>query len=199
MIPHWFEVYADKWFRHHLADMAGKPNLQALQLGAFSGDATIWLLENVLTGEGAYLDDVDTWEGTDEPQNLNLDWSEVRHLYDVRTKRYTGQGLQPLTVHHMTTHEFLTGSWTDRYDFIYIDADHHAPAVLSDAVLSWPLLKEGGLLAFDDYLWIEPGMTPNETPRPAIDAFMSIYSDEFDRLPDPPWAPGPSQVWLRRR
>jgi hypothetical protein len=33
------------------------------------------------------------------------------------------------------------------------DGSHRARDVLEDAVLSWPLLKVGGIMLFDDYLW----------------------------------------------
>jgi len=57
------------------------------------------------------------------------------------------------------------------FDFIYIDGDHHASAVLEDAVLCFPLLKDGGLLIFDDYLW---GGMPYDWQRPriAVDGFL---------------------------
>jgi len=41
----------------------------------------------------------------------------------------------------------------DHFDYISIDGSHEAADVLSDAVLSWPLLKTGGLICFDDYEW----------------------------------------------
>ena len=39
------------------------------------------------------------------------------------------------------------------YDFIYIDGDHTNEGVFIDSVLSFPLLKNGGIIIFDDYLW----------------------------------------------
>ena len=37
-------------------------------------------------------------------------------------------------------------------DLIYIDGSHLAKDVLSDAILSWKLLKPSGVMIFDDYL-----------------------------------------------
>jgi predicted O-methyltransferase YrrM len=37
------------------------------------------------------------------------------------------------------------------FDFIYIDGSHAACDVMSDAVLAWKLLKENGIMIFDDY------------------------------------------------
>ncbi len=59
-----------------------------------------------------------------------------------------------------------------RYDFVSIDGSHDAADVLSDAVLSWPLVKPGGLVCFDDYeWWIDAA--PERSPKLAIDAFLA--------------------------
>jgi predicted O-methyltransferase YrrM len=41
----------------------------------------------------------------------------------------------------------------------------------TDAVLSWPLLKVGGLMIFDDYLW-NTDKPAGERPQMAIDQFL---------------------------
>ena len=38
-------------------------------------------------------------------------------------------------------------------DFIFIDGCHESREVLEDAILSWELLKVGGIMNFDDALW----------------------------------------------
>jgi hypothetical protein len=45
-------------------------------------------------------------------------------------------------------------------------------------VLSWPLLKQGGLMTFDDYEWQQD---PNvlRRPKPAIDAFLTVYKTRY--------------------
>jgi predicted O-methyltransferase YrrM len=66
-----------------------------------------------------------------------------------------------------------------QFDFISIDASHQAPDVLGDAVLAFQLLRVGGVMAFDDYLWSPtPQGTENPIllPKMAIDAFTTAYS-----------------------
>ena len=63
------------------------------------------------------------------------------------------------------------------FRFVYVDGSHQAPDVLCDAVLGFKLLKIGGVLAFDDYLWAETSETtkdPLRCPKPAIDAFVNV-------------------------
>ncbi|MBX9679090.1 MAG: class I SAM-dependent methyltransferase [Gemmataceae bacterium] len=67
----------------------------------------------------------------------------------------------------------------EQFDFIHVDGSHAAPDVLSDAVLSWPLLKAGGLLAFDDYEW-SMFADPRKCPKLAIDAFLTIQHGAYD-------------------
>lgn len=67
------------------------------------------------------------------------------------------------------------------YDFIYIDASHKAKDVLDDAVFSWRLLKNNGLLFFDDYRYTE-GETDSDRPKMAIDAFLSVRPGDVDIL-----------------
>src|SRR5688572_21534167 len=40
---------------------------------------------------------------------------------------------------------------TRKFDVIYIDGDHHREAVALDSFLSWPMLRLGGFLIWDDY------------------------------------------------
>jgi hypothetical protein len=61
----------------------------------------------------------------------------------------------------------------ESYDVIYIDGSHDMTDVLEDAVLSSRLLKDGGLLIFDDYR-LDVGM------KRAIDTFFTFFRDDFE-------------------
>jgi len=72
----------------------------------------------------------------------------------------------------------LAGGARATIDLVYIDGSHQAPDVLSDAVLGFQLLKVGGLMIFDDYLWHIESPTakdPLNMPKPGIDAFMNVF------------------------
>ncbi len=64
---------------------------------------------------------------------------------------------------------------------IYIDGSHVAKDVMADALLSWHLLKPEGFLIFDDYAW-DHYPDPTLTPRLAIDAFLSMFSQDIQVL-----------------
>ena len=63
-----------------------------------------------------------------------------------------------------------------QYDLIFIDGNHTTKYVMEDSVLSWGLLKVGGIMVFDDYKW---RLHDRETLRPklAIDSFCKVYGD----------------------
>ena len=65
-----------------------------------------------------------------------------------------------------------------QYDFIYLDGDHSSDAVMSDACMSWGLLKPGGIMLFDDYFWDH--VTDHlDRPKIGIDAFINAFIKRF--------------------
>ena len=173
--PNWFaSTEARENFRKFLAPYKGQPDLQFLQLGAYTGDATVWLMDNILTNETSHLTDVDTWEGSDEYAHEEMNFSDVEKEYDKKTKDYKN-----LTKFKGTTIEWLKAAPLDYYDFIYIDADHTATGVLLDAELSFLSVKPGGIIAFDDYLWTE-GKGAHLEPKMGINVFMGRHTKELE-------------------
>ena len=186
--PNWFDAYARPNFEKYLIPLAGVDNLHFLQLGVYTGDATMWLVENVLTGKDVRLSDVDTWEGSDEDAHEFINFSRVLDYYAHRTDH-----LSLVNSFIMTTTDYLCNSRLRErsYDFIYVDADHTTVGVLLDAELSWPLLKSGGLLAFDDYQWGQH-LPVFKTPKLGIDLFLERHLGEYELLEQG------LQVWLRK-
>lgn len=187
--PNWFASNpSQENFIRILEPFKNKPNLSFLQLGAFTGDASVWLMDNILTDSSSILTDVDTWEGSDEEAHDKINFEEVFKLYKSRMRKYNN------AYHHKTTtHKFLRFHPEDyKYDFIYIDADHTAVGTMLDAELSWDLLKTNGLLAFDDYEW-RSGRGDEFDPAPGINTFLNRHKGEFDII-HKGW-----QVWVVKR
>ena len=187
--PNWFAATAQANFETYLAEFKDKPNLKFLQLGVFTGDATVWLCNNILTDKSSKLIDVDTWEGSDEESHAEMDFSDVYQVYQEKVKDL------PVVSVVSDTHKYLIrqlDNFIGAFDFIYIDADHTTVGVLLDAELSWPLLKSGGVMAFDDYTWGRD-LPPSKTPRPGILLFVEKHKQELDTLVIN------SQYWIKKK
>ena len=195
--PNWFKQTAQHNFEHFLTPLAGVYNLKFLQLGTYTGDASVWLCENVLFGESSYLIDVDTWRGSDEIAHETINFESVYNHYLYRTSDYEDEG--KVVIQRMTTTQYLLSQYnTDEplgeyFDFIYIDADHTTVGALLDAELSWPLLKSGGIMSFDDYTWNHESGDPRLAPTVGIDLFIHRHQLELEVLVKN------TQVWIRKK
>lgn len=186
MYPNWFEITAIENFKNNLLPFADRKNLNFLQIGAYTGDASKWLLENVLTHESSRLTDVDTWLGSDEDVHNKMDWSDVERVYDEKIEQYKDK----ITKVKSDSLTFLRNEHPFTYDFIYIDGDHTALGVFSDAVGSFPLLKSYGVLAFDDYTW-QSGKSPEHEPRKGIHQFLKLAEGSYNLITNN------SQIWIQ--
>ena len=174
----WFANDAQKnFYTHLLRKFVGQP-IRCLQIGAYTGDASVWLYENLLTHPDSVLIDVDTWEGSDEPSHHQMNWSTVELLYNEKTK--DGQDNRKIVKYKGTSDHFFKNN-REMYDFIYIDGDHTAYGVLKDAVAAYECLNVGGIIAFDDYQW-SAGLGPLKEPKVAIDSFSNVYRDRLESV-----------------
>ena len=165
--------------------------MKFLQLGVFTGDASVWLCTNVLTGKGSYLTDVDTWEGAaNEPVQEQMDFDDVYATYSSKVKDL------PVTPVTMRSDEYLLrvrSVFLESYDFIYVDAHHTSASAFLDSELSWPLLKPQGILAIDDYEWLHPDGVDIHAPKIGIHMFLDRHEGEYEELIRN------QQLWIRKK
>jgi hypothetical protein len=118
---------------------------KVLQVGVFTGDATDWLLKN---RNVEFIHDVDIWQDVEGVHREGHN-AEVEEYYD---SRFAGES--KVVKFKMTSDEFfVTEGTTHTYNFIYIDGDHSASQATIDGLNAFRVLDEGGILAFDDFLW----------------------------------------------
>ncbi len=173
--PNWFLTDGVQNFVEHLLkDYKDKP-VNFLQVGAYLGDASVWLCDNVLTHPDAKIIDIDTWEGSDEPLHKQWDWVDVEKEYDKRTEKQRSIG--KIIKYKATSDHFFKHN-TEKFDFIYVDGDHTSYGVIKDAINAYEYLNINGIMAFDDYEW-SAGLGPQNEPKMAIDSFANIYRDRM--------------------
>jgi hypothetical protein len=136
-----------------------------LELGSWEGQSVVlagWLFPN------AHLTAVDWFSNPQVVRNFEHNTAPFK---------------ERLTPIKGTSHEVLMelSRAGRQFDVIFIDADHQFDAVLLDTLLSWPMVRVGGCLIWDDYLWTHPDLTPL-FPKPALDAWCRTRADYFEVL-----------------
>ncbi|MCH9843882.1 MAG: class I SAM-dependent methyltransferase [Alphaproteobacteria bacterium] len=167
-----------------------------LEVGSFKGRSAasaVYIITQ--TNKEGEMHCIDTWKGGSEHQadgTAPADMNAVHKEFDermqtalelaekgnVKIEFFKHQGYSDEKLVHL-----LANGYKNYFDFIFIDGSHQADDVLCDAVLAYKLLRVGGILGFDDYLWSEPLKTGKDIarcPKMAIDAFTNIYWRKID-------------------
>jgi hypothetical protein len=195
--------FTNDWFDPHVSTWNKiipqyKPQ-KILEVGSYEGRSICHIID-LLGGEMPLeIFCVDTWQGGRE--HSSVDMSAVERRFDLNVTEAIGKSAFPVDVKKLKGDSCLALATlvaegrSKYFDLVYIDGSHEAADVLSDAVLAFRLLREGGLMIFDDYLWGGGNAsTALNTPKPAIDAFMNCY---IGKIQQHPWLPV-YQVYARK-
>lgn len=160
-----------------------------LEIGCYEGNSSVWFLSNLIKHPESRLYCVDTWEGSVEYNNVNFTTIYNKFLTNVKTN--TNYSPEKVMIFRKRSDVFLLEITNMNqsvvcnncllFDIIFIDASHDSRDVISDSVLSWRLLKVGGILIWDDYIW-EKMPKMNERPKLAIDSFLLIFEGNYTIL-----------------
>jgi len=152
-----------------LSGIAHVPGLEALEIGCFDGRSSCWFMDHILDGSGSCITCIDHFLGGKDHNGL-IDMTTTESRFRSNISPY-GDRVRLLKG---LSSEVLTSAVIGPCDFIYVDGSHESADVLEDAVLSWPMLKHGGIMIFDDYQW---GLErpPDQRPGIGIDSFLSAY------------------------
>ena len=153
-----------------------------LEIGSYEGQSTCFLIETAGALHESEVHCIDTWQGGIEHDSVDMSAVERRFLNNTRLACAQTQHSITLTLHRsrsdLALAQLFVQVYENYFDFIYIDGSHQAPDVLADAILSFRLLRKGGIIAFDDYLWWEnlpDGPDLLRMPKVAIDAFINLH------------------------
>ena len=177
----WFSMHAPAWSQL-LARHVG-PSPCILEIGAYEGNSTVWLLENAFrNGAGGRLCSIDSWLGGEENDRSLMADVEARFDHNVAlARKHVARHVhfeKRKGLSHPLLASMVAAGNRNGFDFVYIDGSHQAPDVLGDLVLCFLLLKVGGVFACDDYLWtVHPD--PLHQPKIAIDAFCAVYAQKL--------------------
>jgi predicted O-methyltransferase YrrM len=171
-----------------------------IEIGSYEGQSICYYINRLANDTELEIHSVDTWEGGIEHKRTNTNMKSVENRFDYNIA-LASKGKKNVTVikHKGFSDDVLAqllSTHKNSFDLAYIDGSHEAPDVLCDAVLAFRLLKNGGLLGFDDYLFMQ-GAIPErqllECPKPAIDAFVNLYFRKLGFVPLVNW-----QAWFTK-
>jgi predicted O-methyltransferase YrrM len=139
----WFEKLAKNNFETFIKPIFEKKSLHYLEIGTFEGASLNYMFKNILSHVDSKATVIDPFNDFNNSYNQLQTFKNNLHDYLDRINIIQGYSQNELIKLEK-----------ESYDLIYIDGDHTSSAVFLDALLSFPLLKKGGYIIFDDYLWI---------------------------------------------
>ena len=152
----------------YLSELSGKEDIHLLEVGSYEGRSAIWFLEHILTHPSSRITCIDPFFSR---------MAEIRFDHNLKVSGCSDR----VTKIKARSQEALKHLREDNYAVIYIDGSHNASDVRADALLSWSLLKRGGILIFDDYLW-NLELPVEDRPKKAIDNFLSDFRSHLEIL-----------------
>ena len=159
----WFSENIPSWERLIIPLLPSTP-LKCLEIGSWEGRSACWIVDNILKNHPtSHLDCVDLWPGLVEQEKL-FDHNLSREPKVTKNKGFSIHFLEPLV------------DKAPMYDFIYVDGDHRGEMVFTDTMLAWRCLKEGGVMAIDDYIYDGWEIESLPKPQATIDAFLAIQA-----------------------
>lgn len=178
-------AFTNKWFKSMAKEtwdilFSSYRPAKILEIGSYEGASICYLIKKLAGHTDLEIHCVDPW--ADGIRKEDMESVEARFWHNTRLAIEKSPHKVDLIVHKGFSDEYLPRLLSEGnknyFDFIYIDGSHRASDVLFDAVLAFKLLKVGGIMVFDDYLWGTKSLEGNKffnIPKAAIDAFVNIH------------------------
>jgi len=164
----WHSRHVPVWqrFLEHLS----KDPIDYCEIGSFEGRSAIWMLENILTHDRSLATLIDSFEKNGK-QDFELEQRFAKNILPWMSK---------VQVKRSDSFSALTNLYASgqSFDVVYVDGSHKARNVLEDVVLSWRMLRPGGIMICDDLIWMGSDIL-HERPEMALKAFLEIYGPEL--------------------
>ena len=142
----------------HLSFLAGRPNLNFLEIGSCEGQSALWFIKTILTHPTSKITCIDPHD-----ENPNNWYHSSKNSHRLRTTKTTYELFrsnildkyeEKVTYHRSRSWEVLP-TIKSKFDLIYVDGAHDFSNIYIDGKFSMSLLKEDGIIMFDDHWEIE--------------------------------------------
>lgn len=169
---------------------------RVVEIGSFEGRATVWILEHLIQNPDSKVYCIDPFMATGRKERevcrkLNIDWGQIlqRFQSNIDLTGKAGQ-VELLQKPSSVALSSLLAVEAGQVDFVYVDGSHRASDAMSDMIFSYHLLRDGGLMICDDYIWTleteRPEIDILNNPKISIDAFSTIFRRSLLTIADLP-------------
>jgi predicted O-methyltransferase YrrM len=197
--------FTENWFVNHLPIWRGLFSKylpeRILEVGSFEGRSASYITEECPSLRQLVC--IDMWEDYTgmHREFAGVQMSRVEKTFDdnmVVAQRRRSSPIDFRKIKDKSAHALATlVAERQTFDLIYIDGSHIASDVLTDAVFAFQLLRLGGVMILDDYLWRDKdtgGKDILHAPKAAIDAFTNIFYKKISVMP----CGIPDQIYLEK-
>jgi predicted O-methyltransferase YrrM len=167
------------------------PPKRILEIGCYKGKSTALWLQHFLTDDGTIVcidpfneSDEDPFGSSDPKSNFFIEQEFTKTVEAYRKPTQTVDLLRGRSYYELAS---LINK-NEMFDLVYIDGNHTAPSVITDACMSFGLLNKQGIMLFDDFLMREEiGVNSQhqnflDWPKLAIDSFTSLFHKNIEIL-----------------
>lgn len=141
-----------------------------LEIGIYEGASTCWWSDNLLDHQNSVLYSIDPFTGSEEHLENPSDYptlSKIEQIARSNIAKSKNSGKVNLIKGASWDVFHVVRQLTDeKLDILYIDGAHDRFSVTRDVALYWPLVKNGGLVIFDD--------TPYPDTAVAMESFLKM-------------------------
>lgn len=148
-----------------------------LEIGSWEGRSALFFLTYFTQG---HLTAVDSWKfDSDNVYNNTPEFQNSEARFDANLAPYAAR----LTKRKGSSRQVLPQLLDEeqKFDVIYVDGSHLSDDVLTDGMYAWRLLKQGGVVIFDDLLWGNY-QRARANPAWAISLFLRFHKGEYKIL-----------------
>ena len=173
----WTSRYFPQWAA--LLEARKEERLDVLEVGSWEGRSAIFFL-NFL--RNCRLSCIDSFKGS--PEHIRVArWADALPHIERRFDANVAEFGARVTKIKADATLALAGLIVQgqRFDLVYVDGGHTSAEVLSDTVMVWTMVRNRGIVIFDDYEW---SVLPEELDRPklAIDSFLAVHAGQYRLL-----------------
>lgn len=140
-----------------------------LEIGVFKGENIVDMSKSYCKHPDSKMYCVDPWIDYNEYPEYK---GKIESIHSIFMETIAKEKLQDkIVIHRDFSHNILPTFENEFFDIAFIDGNHETEFVYKDAIMTFPKVKSGGYLIFDDYDW--------QNTKMGINNFINEYRSSF--------------------